>query len=104
MTTKADFTPEEWTQLLQAPIIAGMVITFASPAMGDSIKESVAVAKVLTDAAMQASGEGLFVEWISEFRDKEQIKLAQPKFERSDLNTVIATAVDDLRKRCRPDR
>ena len=97
MTTKADFTPEEWTELLQAPIIAGMVITMASPAIGDSVKESMAVAKVLTHAAMQADGEGLYVEWVSEYKDKEKVKQAQPKFEHTDINTVIAKAVDDIR-------
>ena len=97
MTSKADFTPEEWTQLLQAPIIAGMVITLASPAIGDTMKESMAVAKTLSEAAVHAEGEGLYVEWVSEYKDKDKVKEAQPKFERTDINTVIAKAVDDVR-------
>ena len=34
MTSKADFTAEEWLQLLQAPMITGVVISMASPAVG----------------------------------------------------------------------
>jgi hypothetical protein len=31
MTTKADFTEEEWASLLRAPMLAGMAITLADP-------------------------------------------------------------------------
>ncbi len=47
MTTKADFTAEEWQQLLQAPMITGVMISMASPAVGDMVKESMAVAKTI---------------------------------------------------------
>ena len=31
MTTKADFTDEEWTRVRRAPLVAGMAISFADP-------------------------------------------------------------------------
>src|SRR5215213_5767384 len=31
MTTKADFTEEEWTRLKRAPFVAGMAISLADP-------------------------------------------------------------------------
>jgi hypothetical protein len=31
MTSKAEFTEEEWTRLKQAPFIAGMAISLADP-------------------------------------------------------------------------
>jgi hypothetical protein len=31
MTSKADFTEEEWTRLKRAPLVAGMAITLADP-------------------------------------------------------------------------
>lgn len=50
MTTKADFTPEEWTRILRAPYVAGMAVSLADPGgpieMG---KETMATAKSATN-------------------------------------------------------
>lgn len=51
MSTRADFTDEEWATLLRAPIIAGMAITFADPGGPIEVfKETSAVLKVVTGA------------------------------------------------------
>jgi hypothetical protein len=55
MTTKADFTEEEWTTLMRAPIVAGLAITFADPGGPiEVVKETSAVLKFVTGP----SGEG----------------------------------------------
>jgi hypothetical protein len=48
MATKADFSPEEWKQIVEGPVTAGfMALTAAS---GGSFKETIALARAWTDA------------------------------------------------------
>jgi hypothetical protein len=71
MTTKADFTEEEWTRLGRAPVVAGMAITFADPGGPiETIKESSAALKTVLEAA-QSGGHGEFVQAIArDFAEK----------------------------------
>lgn len=49
MTTKADFTEEEWATLVRSPMVAGMAITIADPGGPiEVVKETSAVIKVVT--------------------------------------------------------
>jgi hypothetical protein len=65
MTTKADFTDEEWSRLERAPIVAGMAISLADPGGPiEAIKESVAALKTVTEAA-QAGGRGELVDAVA---------------------------------------
>jgi hypothetical protein len=54
MTTKAAFNAEEWSTIVEAPVLAGLRV--ASADRGGTIRESIAVAKVYT-AARQQHGE-----------------------------------------------
>jgi hypothetical protein len=59
MTGREDFTDDEWTRLVRAPIVAGMAITLADPGGPiEVIKESTAVLKTINEAAM-AGNAGL---------------------------------------------
>jgi hypothetical protein len=61
MTTKADFTDEEWARLQRAPIVAGMAISLADPGGPiEAVKESMAALKTLTEAA-QGDGQAELV-------------------------------------------
>jgi hypothetical protein len=52
MTTKADFTEDEWTTLVRSPIVAGMAITLADPGGPiEVVKETSAVIKFVTSSA-----------------------------------------------------
>jgi hypothetical protein len=58
MTSKADFTDEEWTRLKRAPFVAGMAISLADP--GGAIElyhESKAALESVRDAASGSRGE-----------------------------------------------
>jgi phosphoribosylaminoimidazole-succinocarboxamide synthase len=58
MTTKDDFTDEEWARLERAPIVAGMAITLADPGGPiEAVKESVATIRTVTEAAQSGGGE-----------------------------------------------
>lgn len=48
MTTKADFNAEEWTTLVEAPLMAGMSVVAAE--RGGTLKESVAVGRTYAEA------------------------------------------------------
>ena len=51
MTSKADFSPEEWKVVLEGPPSAGMIVVTA--ARGGMIRESIAMSKAYVDARAQ---------------------------------------------------
>jgi hypothetical protein len=54
MTTKADFTEEEWATVVRSPIVAGMAITLADPGGPiEVVKETSAVLKFVTGESEQ---------------------------------------------------
>jgi hypothetical protein len=56
MTTKADFTDEEWTRLERGPLVAGMAITFADPGGPiEALKEGLASVKTIAETAKSGS-------------------------------------------------
>jgi hypothetical protein len=48
MATKADFSPEEWKQIVEGPATAGFIALTA--ASGGTFKETIALARAWTDA------------------------------------------------------
>jgi hypothetical protein len=54
MTTKSDFTEDEWTAVVRAPMVAGMAITLADPGGPiEVVKETTAVVKFATGTASE---------------------------------------------------
>jgi hypothetical protein len=54
MTTKADFTEDEWATLVRSPMVAGMAITLADPGGPiEVVKETSAVLKVVTSSSSE---------------------------------------------------
>jgi hypothetical protein len=52
MTTRSDFTEEEWARLGRAPLVAGMAISLADPGGPiESLKESTAAIRTVIEAA-----------------------------------------------------
>src|SRR3954447_25223476 len=71
MTTKAAFSPEEWTSILQGPPSAGMIVVTA--ASGGTFRETMAMSKAYVEArAMHGQSELL-----------DEIVAAKPKMEHS---------------------
>ena len=57
MTSKADFTEEEWTRLKRAPFIAGMAISLADPGGPiEAFKETAATLKTVTERQLWRTG------------------------------------------------
>jgi broad specificity phosphatase PhoE len=64
MTSKADFTDEEWTRLKRAPFVAGMAISLADPGGPiEAVKETAATVKAVQ--AAQGGGRGELVDAIA---------------------------------------
>jgi hypothetical protein len=65
MTSKADFSDEEWTRLKRAPFVAGMAISLADPGGPiEIVKETAATLRTVRDAA-GSSERGELVETIA---------------------------------------
>jgi hypothetical protein len=66
MTTKDDFSAEEWARLERAPLVAGMAISLADPGGPiEAVKESMAAIKTVLEAA-QSGGRGELVDSVAD--------------------------------------
>jgi len=66
MTSRTDFTEDEWERLGRAPLVAGMAITIADPGGPiETIKESSAALRTLVEAAREG-GFGEFVHAVAQ--------------------------------------
>jgi hypothetical protein len=66
MTSKADFTDEEWARLGRAPLLAGMAISLADPGGPiEAVKETSATLKTVLDAAREGD-PGAFVQSLAQ--------------------------------------
>ena len=70
MTTKADYTPEEWTLLMQAPMMAALNVIAASPSGPIGVvQEMMVVTKAALGAVEKASGNELIAAVAAEFKE-----------------------------------
>lgn len=72
MTTKADFTEEEWKQVLEGPTSAGMIITTAE--RGGTFRETFAMAGAYTDARKEHGASELLDEIVTHRPKTDRIK------------------------------
>ncbi len=63
MTKKADFNADEWAKVVEGPLLAGMRVITAD--RGGTIRESMAMGKVYTQARQQQGGSELLDELVA---------------------------------------
>jgi hypothetical protein len=63
MTTKADFTPEEWDLVLEGPPAAGLIVSTAE--RGGTFREAFSIAKAYAEARKQHGASELLDEIVS---------------------------------------
>jgi hypothetical protein len=99
MTTKADFTEEEWTRLGRSPLVAGMAITLADPGGPiEALKETSAALKTVLDAA-QTGKHGEFVQALaSDVTAKAQNRENPLAGFKPKGTQASAEVIDELRK------
>ncbi len=63
MATKADFNAEEWSTVVEGPVLAGMRVVAAS--RGGTLRESVAIGRVYAEARQRQGENQLLDELVS---------------------------------------
>jgi hypothetical protein len=100
MTSKADFTDEEWTRLKRAPLVAGMAISLADPGGPiEAVKETAATLKTVLSAA-EGGGRGELVDAIARevAEQARQRKSPLAGFKPSKGATAGVEILDELRE------
>jgi hypothetical protein len=99
MTTKADFTAEEWSLLRQAPTLAGLLVLVADT--GGTLREAAAIAQVYGDAHESWWGKPhgsptLIEELLADGPELDRSRFGSP--DRLDASAIEQSAVDCLRQ------
>jgi hypothetical protein len=101
MTTKADFTDEEWERVLEGPPAAGLIVSTAE--RGGTFREAFSIGKAYTGARKQHGASELL----------DEIASAKPEVERSRFSSFeelkqhglgkLREALDLLERKATPD-
>lgn len=57
MSTKSDYTPEEWNLVMSGPVVAGSMVVMSDPSIFGSIKESFRIAQTIQKAALASDAQ-----------------------------------------------
>ena len=103
MADKSSFTPEEWAQLLEAPMMAGMAVSAAEPSgLFGMLKESFATGKLLVQAKADATANALIKAVAADYETAEGRKAAseglKAKLGGGQPGEVKTKALDALRQ------
>lgn len=98
MTTKADFSQQEWEALMEAPVLAGLYISLASPSLAGSIGESMAVAKTIVATVKQGTSDALLGALLADLQNRDAAKLARPELTTRKPDELKQEVLDGLRK------
>lgn len=71
MTSKSDFTPDEWKLILEAPPSAGMIVVTAQ--RGGSLRETIAMAKSYVEARQQHGNSQLLDDIVAAKPERDHV-------------------------------
>ena len=101
MTTKADFSEQEWKTVLEGPPSAGMVVVTASP--GGTFRETFAIGKAYAEARKQHGASQLL----------DEIVAAKPEVDHTRYSSIdelkqhglqhLRDAIEVLERKATPD-
>ena len=83
MTTKADFTPEEWDLVLEGPPSAGMIVITAQ--RGGTIRETFSMAKAYAEARQHHGQSELLDEIVAAKPEIDHTRYGSPEELKSTL-------------------
>src|SRR5262245_5679037 len=103
MADKTSFTRDEWTLLLESPMIAGMAITAAEPSgLWGTLKESFAGGSALAKATIDSGANSLVKAVAASFASPEGRRAArdglQAKLAGSEQADLKARGMDEVRE------
>jgi hypothetical protein len=102
MVDKQSFTPDEWTKILQSPMLAGTAVSAAEPSgLWGMLKEAVASSSALAAAKMDGGTNELIKAVVSEYETSEGRSAVQDalrkRFANAKLADVVQRSVEGLR-------
>lgn len=100
MAKKADFTPEEWQQILSLPQVASLYLTLASPSNPVGLaQEMIASTKGIVEALKSSSGNELIDAVAADIREKaeKRERMEPPLKAGNDLNVMKAQCLQACR-------
>ena len=100
MTTKADFTDEEWDTIAEGPPAAGLVVSLAE--RGGTFREAFSIAKAYTEARKQHGASQLLDEITSARPEVDRSHHASPEDTRSHSLERISQAVGVVEQKADP--
>jgi hypothetical protein len=101
MTTKADFTEEEWDQVREGPPAAGLVVSMAE--RGGSFREAFSIAKAYAAAAKEHGGSELLDELVSARPEVDRTRHGSYQELKEHSLTKLRSAVGLLEAKATPE-
>jgi hypothetical protein len=101
MTTKADFTPEEWDLVLEGPPSAGMIVITAQ--RGGTIRETFSMAKAYAEARQHHGQSELLDEIVAAKPEIDRSRYGSPEELRKHALQHISNAVVLLEGKAKQD-
>jgi hypothetical protein len=100
MTTKSDFSAEEWQLILEAPPSAGMIVVTAQ--RGGMFRETIAMAKAYAEARRQHGESELLDEVVSAKPERDHTHYHSPEELKQHALEHVRDAIDVLERKATP--
>jgi len=102
MADKESFTPEEWTKILQSPMLAAMAVSAAEPSgLWGMLKEAVASSSALAAAKLDAGTNELIKAVVSDYETSDGRAAVQDalrrRFDGAKPAEVVQRSIEALR-------
>jgi hypothetical protein len=78
VTTKKDYTTEEWNQLLESPLQAGYYVIYADPSITGVFKEMKALYKAILEQTVPDGAKDLVGSLVADIKKKSENKEEMP--------------------------
>jgi hypothetical protein len=96
MAAKANFTPEEWNQILESVMLSGMAVSAADPSgLFGMLKESMATGRTLLQAKADPSSNELIKAVVSEFESGDGREAARNQVQ----SRLKGVAIGDMKNK-----
>jgi hypothetical protein len=100
MTTKADFTPQEWDLVLEGPPSAGLIVITAQ--RGGTLRETISMAKAYAEARAQHGQSELLDEIVAAKPEIDHTRYRSPEELKAHMLEHLRDAVALLEGRAQP--
>ena len=100
MTSKSDFTTEEWQLILEAPPSAGMIVVTAQ--RGGSFRETIAMAKAYVEARQQHGESELLDEIVAAKPERDHTHYHSPEELKQNGLQHVRDSIDVLERKATP--